>query len=87
MLTIEPDARPNASALLRHKWIGASKPALMKNGLEDSKARLREFNAKRKLKGAMNAVKATNAMKNVIAGMRPSAARASTSSGSAGSEE
>ena len=52
MLTTDPDARPNASALLRHKWIGASKPALMKNGLEDSKARLREFNAKRKLKGA-----------------------------------
>ena len=69
-IKVDPDARPQAAALLRHKWISATKPSLQRSSLEASQARLRDFNAKRKLKGAVNAVKATNAMKSAIAGMQ-----------------
>jgi len=70
MLNVDPDARPQAAALLRHQWIGAAKPALMKTSLEESQARLKDFNAKRKLKGAVAAVKATNTMNNALKAMK-----------------
>jgi len=39
MLNVDPDARPHANALLRHAWIGASRPSLMKTNLEESQVR------------------------------------------------
>jgi serine/threonine protein kinase len=47
MLTMDPDARPSADQLLSHQWIGRAKAALSKNSLEESKRRLKDFNAKR----------------------------------------
>lgn len=58
MLTMDPDARPAADQLLSHQWIGRPKGTLAKNNLESSKMRLKDFNAKRKLKGAAKAVQA-----------------------------
>lgn len=56
MLTLDPDERPDAEKLLHHPWIGRQKGELKKNSLEESKRRLKDFNAKRKLKGAVQTV-------------------------------
>jgi hypothetical protein len=58
MLTVDPDARPMASTLLRHPWIG--RPGLEKGDLTESKTRLKEFSAKKRLKGAVHAVKVSS---------------------------
>ena len=55
-----------AAALLRHKWISAARPALMRSSLEASQIRLKDFNAKKKLKSAVNTVKAANTMRSVL---------------------
>ena len=59
-----------AAALLRHKWISAARPALMRSSLEASQIRLKDFNAKKKLKSAVNTVKAVNTMKSVLGTMK-----------------
>jgi len=72
MLNVNPDARPMATDLLRHEWMvgGAAERKHGGGDLSASKARLKEFNARRKLKGAINAVKATNKMKSVLSAMK-----------------
>lgn len=66
MLTVDVDKRPSAQALLRHEWIGRPEASLKKNTLERSQARLKEFNAKRKLRGAVHAVAAANKLTKAV---------------------
>lgn len=62
MLNVDPDARPSAVDLLRHPWIANQTPLNSSQSqshscdLSESKARLKDFNAKRKLKGAVNTI-------------------------------
>lgn len=87
MLTVDVDARPTAQALLRHEWIGRPEAALKKNTLERSQARLKEFNAKRKLKGAMHAVTAANKLTRAVSAFsktKPAETRASKLRAAAG---
>jgi serine/threonine protein kinase len=70
MLTLDPNARPSALALLQHPWIkgatghpesnGAASAALGASAadLSGAVARLAKWKAKRRLKGAMKTVKA-----------------------------
>lgn len=66
MLTVNPTERPSAQKLLRHKWMSAEARVLNQHDLQPSQVRLREFNAKRKFKGAANAVRATNRLTKSI---------------------
>ena len=77
MLTMDPDARPDADQLLSHQWIGRPKGALSKNNLEESKRRLKDFNAKRKLKGAAKAVQANVRLNNTISAFNMGSAASS----------
>mmetsp|Transcript_6838 Transcript_6838/g.8275 ORF Transcript_6838/g.8275 Transcript_6838/m.8275 type:complete len:364 (+) Transcript_6838:20-1111(+) len=70
MLDVDPDHRPNASSLMHHPWITASKAGLEKANLDESKERLKEFNAKGKLKSAVNVVKATNSMRKALTALK-----------------
>jgi len=64
MLLLDPDERTSAAALLNHAWFRAA--ALETHDLNESQVRLREFNARRKLKGAVHTVKAANTMRKVL---------------------
>lgn len=69
MLTVDPDDRPSAQELLNHPWIQASEASLRARDLGVNQAKIKEFNAKRKLKAAARAVRAMNNMKK-LASMR-----------------
>jgi len=69
MLVLNPDDRPSAQKLLRHEWMGAPEASLKAN-LEQSQARLKEFNAKRRFKSAAQAVRATNRLQKSISAMQ-----------------
>lgn len=66
MLSRNPDDRPSAVQLLQHPWIGSSEEELRAKGLTGAQARIKEFNAKRKLKGGVRAVMALNTMNKGI---------------------
>lgn len=66
MLSRNPDDRPSAVQLLQHPWIGSSEEELRAKGLMGAQARIKEFNAKRKLKGGVRAVMALNTMNKGI---------------------
>ena len=66
MLSRNPDDRPSAVQLLQHPWIGSSEEELRAQGLMGAQARIKEFNAKRKLKGGVRAVMALNTMNKGI---------------------
>merc|ERR1712185_161230 len=76
MLTRNPDKRPSAVDLLKHKWIGATEAELRAKGLSGTQEKIKEFNAKRKLKGVANTIIATKRMeKGVIEAFGASKAR------------
>ncbi|OQR83323.1 calcium/calmodulin-dependent protein kinase [Achlya hypogyna] len=58
MLTVKPTERATAVQLLEHPWIVGSETSTVQ--LSSALDELRRFNARRKLKAAMNAVKAAN---------------------------
>ena len=61
MLRKKPAKRPTAATLLEHPWLTAKEDLLRASTLDTGK--LREWNAKRKFKGAAKAVMAINAFK------------------------
>lgn len=68
MLLADPDERTSAAALLNHAWFRAAE--LESHDLNESQVRLREFNARRKLKGAVHTVKAANTMRKVLGSIK-----------------
>jgi len=69
LMTVDPDKRLTARAALRHPWFLAEPDYLVKHHLEKNLDELKRWNARRKLKGAVNTVIAANRIKNVLASM------------------
>jgi serine/threonine protein kinase len=66
MLSRDPSRRPSADELMRHPWMANN----THTDAIPTIARLRKFNAKRKLRAAVFALKATNRMAALIRSMR-----------------
>ncbi|KDO20504.1 CAMK/CAMK1 protein kinase [Saprolegnia parasitica CBS 223.65] len=64
MLTVRPTDRATAAMLLEHPWIVGSETSTVQ--LSSALDELRRFNARRKLKAAMNAVKATQRLVRAV---------------------
>lgn len=60
LLTVSPSRRLSANEALRNKWIGLDGSALAGKDLGKNLAEFKKFNAKRKFKGAVKAVIASN---------------------------
>ena len=60
------DKRPSAVELLKHKWIGATEAELRAKGLSGTQENIKEFNAKRKLKGVAKTIIATKRMEKGV---------------------
>lgn len=69
LMTVDPEKRLTAKAALRHPWFLADPDYLVKHHLEKNLDELKRWNARRKLKGAVNTVIAANRIKNVLASM------------------
>jgi len=57
LLQVDPNVRYDASAALRSNWMKIDDEDLSESDLSGSLSQMRKFNAKRKLKGAMHAVR------------------------------
>jgi calcium/calmodulin-dependent protein kinase (CaM kinase) II/calcium/calmodulin-dependent protein kinase I len=62
LLTVNPNKRMTADASLKNKWIVKDSKTLAAQDLGKNLEEFKKFNAKRKFKGAVNAVIATNKM-------------------------
>lgn len=68
MLTLDPNQRITARQAMRHPWFLQATTSLMSINLDKSLKQFRTWNAKRKLQGAVNAVKLTNRLKKFSLG-------------------
>ena len=60
MLVVGPDHRLKAGAALRHPWFMKGDHELIERSLEQTLSTMRNFNAKRKLKGTIKTVMMAN---------------------------
>ena len=60
MLVVDPDHRLKAGAALRHPWFMKGDHELIERSLEQTLSTMRNFNAKRKLKGTIKTVMMAN---------------------------
>jgi hypothetical protein len=70
MLTVDPAKRPSAKALLQHPWLKASAELLRANDLGGTRAEMKKWVARRRLKAAMTGVLAINRMSSLLQGGR-----------------
>ena len=56
LLTVDPDERITTEAVLEHPWIKGDAEKLQNNDLRKSLVELKKFNAKRKMKAAVQAI-------------------------------
>jgi serine/threonine protein kinase len=70
MLTQDPAKRPEISTLLKHPWIvnGGSSDRQLGTGVKDA---LKQFQARKKFKGAIRAIAATNRMRLAALSLKP----------------
>jgi len=60
-MTVDPDKRPTASEALRNPWVTGHTAADIHLSL--AQAKIKEFNAKRKFRVAVNTIRSLNIMK------------------------
>ena len=73
MLTLDPNERPSAADLLRHPWVmDASKAASGASEADMTGAveRLKQWQARRRLKGAMKTVRAITRLQKITGGLK-----------------
>jgi serine/threonine protein kinase len=66
MMTVDQKKRWTADQLLEHKWITASDSVLGSKDISSTIQELRKYNARRRLRAAMNAVIMANRIGNMI---------------------
>lgn len=81
-LTVDPKKRITAAGVLEHPWLVADDETVPDVRLEGTVEQLRMFNARRKLKGAMQAVRAIARTQALVRAIQDAAEAASESSSS-----
>lgn len=70
MLTVKKEDRITARQAMRHEWFIHDESDLMHHNLEASLQQFKTWNAKRKFKGAVRGVIASNRMKRILSGLK-----------------
>ncbi len=66
LLVVNPLERLTAAQALAHPWLTSDEDKLAACALDGAKAELRKFQAKKRFKKGVNAIKAINRMKNIL---------------------
>lgn len=66
LLVVNPLERLTAAQALEHPWLSSDEDKLAANALESAKAELKKFQAKKRFRKGVNAIKAINRMKNLL---------------------
>ena len=84
LLLVDSSVRMTAAQVLRHPWV---KNTANTEHLGHAVEKLKQFNARRKWKGAMGAVRAGVRMKMMVRGLRSAAAEVEAGGASGGADE
>lgn len=74
LLTVNPAKRVSAEVALKDKWIVGDDAMLASQDLGLNLVELKKFNARRKLKGVMKAVVASNVLKGALGDLKTNGA-------------
>ncbi len=69
LLVVNPLERLTAQQALAHPWLTSDEEKLSTLALDGAKAELKKFQAKKRFKKGVNAIKAINRMKNILGGL------------------
>jgi serine/threonine protein kinase len=69
LLVVNPLERLTAEQALQHPWLTTDEERLAALALDGAKAELKKFQAKKRFKKGVNAIKAINRMKNILGGL------------------